>query len=196
MTKKIESRSDIINTLIENNGYKTYLEIGVRDNKNFNRITTPHKDGVDPAGKCNYKMTSDAFFAQIDTNFKYDIVFIDGLHVKDQVLRDVKNSLKHLTQNGTIVMHDCNPLKAQWATPHYPGHGRWHGTVWEAFAELRMTRSDIKMWTVDEDTGCGVIKFGTQELFPKSTIKFSLLEDNRKDLLNLISADEFLELKL
>ncbi|KKL25854.1 hypothetical protein LCGC14_2401110, partial [marine sediment metagenome] len=72
----INSRSDIINTLIENNEYTRYLEIGVRDNKNFNRILAPHKDGVDPAGRCNYVMTSDKFFSSIPSNQMYDIVFI------------------------------------------------------------------------------------------------------------------------
>ena len=61
----INNRSDIIKELISNNGYTKYLEIGVRDNKNFNRINVPDKDGVDPAGKCNYNITSDKFFEKI-----------------------------------------------------------------------------------------------------------------------------------
>lgn len=192
----IESRSDIIKELIKNNNYTKYLEIGVRDNKNFNRINVPFKDGVDPAGKCNYVMTSDQFFSTIPKEQVYDIVFIDGLHLKDQVLRDVNNSLNHLSPNGVIVMHDCSPKKPEHATGHYKGYGVWNGTVWEAFAHLRMTRTDLSMWTVDEDTGCGVVKKGAQKLFPKSEIVFSLLEKNRKELLNLITPEEFLELKL
>lgn len=193
---KIESRSDIIKTLIKNNKYTKYLEIGVRDNKNFNRITTPHKDGVDPAGKCNYKMTSDEFFKKIPEDQMYDIVFIDGLHIKDQVLRDVENSLKHLLPGGSIVLHDCSPLKPEHATNKYKGYGTWNGTVWEAFAHLRMTRPDLSMWTVNEDCGCGIIKVGSQELYPKSELTFNLLDKNRTKLLNLISVDEFVELRL
>jgi hypothetical protein len=192
----IENRSDIINHLIDTNEYKRYLEIGVRDNKNFNRIKTPHKDGVDPAGKCNYKMKSDEFFKTIPKDQMYDIVFIDGLHLKDQVLRDVGNSLKHLSDGGVIVMHDCSPLKPEHATGKYPGHGTWNGTVWQAFAELRMTRKDLSMWTVDEDCGCGIVKVGSQKLFPKQELKFSLLANNRKELLNLISPEEFLGLDI
>jgi hypothetical protein len=191
----IENRSDIINHLIDTNGYTSYLEIGVRDNKNFNRIKTSHKDGVDPAGKCNYIMKSDEFFKSIPKDQMYDIVFVDGLHLRDQVLRDVDNALEHLLDGGAIVLHDCNPLKKKHATEVYMG-GTWNGTVWKAFAELRMSRKDLSMLTVDEDCGCGIIKRGSQKLFPRRLLTYSLLEDNRKELLNLISVDEFLELKL
>jgi len=182
--------------LITNNGYTRYLEIGIRDNKNFNRINALHKDGVDPAGKCNYMMTSDKFFSTIPKDQVYDIVFIDGLHLKDQVIRDVNNSLDHLLEGGAIVLHDCSPLKPEHASDKYKGYGVWNGTVWEAMAELRMNRADLSIWTVDRDCGCGVIKRGNQALFPKSKIDFNLLDKNRKQLLNLISADEFVKLKL
>lgn len=191
----IENRSDIINTLVTNNSYTRYLEIGVRDNRNFNRIKTPHKDGVDPNGKCNYKMVSDEFFKKIPKNQMYDIVFIDGLHLRDQVLRDVKNSLEHLMDKGAIVLHDCSPLKPEHATKVYRG-GTWNGTVYQAFAELRMSREDLSMWTVDEDCGCGIIKVGSQELFPRASVNFELLDRNRKKLLNLISVDEFISMGL
>ena len=55
-------------------------------------------------------MTSDEYFLKIkDTGVKFDIIFIDGLHLDYQVDLDLKNSLKHLSQNGFIIMHDCNP---------------------------------------------------------------------------------------
>ena len=59
-----------------------------------------------------------------------------------------------------------------------------------------MTRDDLSMWTVDEDCGCGIIKKGKQDLFPVQKIEFKLLEKNRKELLNLISVEEFLNMGL
>ena len=54
--------------------------------------------------------TSDEYFESIkDTEVKYDIIFIDGLHHNEQVLKDVENSLKHLSEGGSIVCHDCLP---------------------------------------------------------------------------------------
>ena len=79
-------RTDIINHLIKKNNYKRYLEIGVRNpDENLNKITVEHKDGVDPAGNCNYPIPSDDFFNQLDIDVKYDIIFIDGLHLDYQV---------------------------------------------------------------------------------------------------------------
>jgi hypothetical protein len=190
---KISNRSDIINYLIEKNGYKRYLEIGVRDNKNFNRIKATHKDGVDPAGKCNYIMTSDKFFATIPDTQVYGIIFIDGLHLKDQVLRDVNNSLKHLDENGTIVMHDCNPIAKEHAMAKQKVN-TWNGTVWEAFVELRMTRKDLFMCTVKKDTGCGIIRRGEQDLFKRQKMSFEFFNKNRKEILNLITAEEFVNI--
>jgi predicted O-methyltransferase YrrM len=39
---------------------------------------------------------------------KYDMVFIDGDHSAEAVIKDIKNSLKILSHNGIIVMHDTN----------------------------------------------------------------------------------------
>lgn len=184
-------RFDIVNFLIEKYNYKKYLEIGVKNGRSFKHIKID-KDGVDPAGKCNYIMTSDNFFKSIPSSQKYDIVFIDGLHLKQQVLNDVNNSLKHLSSNGRIVIHDCNPPKENYASPK-EHKGIWNGTVWEAFVELRMTRSDLFMYVIDTDYGCGVIRRGEQELIPLEQLSYELLENNRKYFLNLVSVKEFVE---
>ena len=93
------NRWNIINSLIDEFDYKSYLEIGVRRRGNFNRINCVLKDGVDPNGQGNYKTTSDKFFALPNVKKKkWDIIFIDGLHIDEQVNRDIKNSLKHLTE--------------------------------------------------------------------------------------------------
>ena len=137
-------------------------------------------------------MCSDYFFDSLSEDIFYDIIFIDGLHFKDQVLKDVNNSLKHLSVDGVIVVHDCNPIKEEHALETYRKTDRvWNGTVWEAWVELRMTRADLSMYVIDIDHGCGIICRGTQKLFPMEPIKFSLLENKRKEILNLISIGEF-----
>ena len=73
------NRTDVINYLIKKNSYLHYLEIGVRNpNDNFNSILIESKDGVDPAGTCNYPMTSDLFFNNIPLTKKYDIIFYNS----------------------------------------------------------------------------------------------------------------------
>lgn len=189
-------RTDIINHLIKKHNYRTYLEIGVRDpNGNFNRISIEHKDGVDPAGNCNYPIPSDEFFALIKghEDIKYDIIFIDGLHLEEQVDKDIQNSLKHLKGNGTIVMHDCNPPTYQHQIEKYDGVSAWNGTVWKSYVKLRLTDPNLKMYVIDTDWGVGVIQKGSQELFPQpEVLDYDFLETNRIELLNLISPEKFL----
>ena len=137
--KPVRTRTDLINFLIRSFQYQRYLEIGVRNPRhNFNRIDIKEKDGVDPAGKCRYTLTSDLFFETVAPKIPpYDIILIDGLHLAEQVLRDVTNSLAHLNPGGTIVLHDCNPPSAAHQVEQYDGKSDWNGTVWKAFVLFR-----------------------------------------------------------
>jgi predicted O-methyltransferase YrrM len=106
-------RFDIINFLIKKIGAKRYLEIGVEDGDSINAIQCEKKHGVDPASKnATHRIESDEFFAMLAPSVKYDVVFVDGLHVADQAERDIVNSLEHLNDGGYIVVHDCNPPTA------------------------------------------------------------------------------------
>jgi len=186
-------RYNIINYLIKKFNYKSYLEIGVARGNNFNKIKCNHKDGVDPKGRgANYKITSDKFFSK--NRKKYDLIFIDGLHVEEQVNRDIKNSLKHLSKNGIIVIHDCNP--PTWKHQAVPRQQlMWNGTVWKSFVKLRCTNPNLFMFVIDTDWGCGIIKRGKQELYNKKSLKECLeweyFKNHKKELLNLKSIQEF-----
>tara|TARA_R110000744_G_scaffold63869_2_gene131384 strand:- start:7682 stop:8338 length:657 start_codon:yes stop_codon:yes gene_type:complete len=211
-------RWDIINRISTARGYKDYLEIGQQKGQCFREIRIENKEGVDPKPKdklgvaCKYHMTSDDFFKHEVGDKVYDMVFIDGLHIREQVLKDVQNSLKHLRPNGTIVLHDCNPpTERHQVTSDNPidrthrracrgpiQHGEWNGDVWKAFLDLRTTRDDIQMYTVDTDCGCGVIQFGKQDLYVdelesnNGLYTWSYFEKNRKSILNLLSTEDFL----
>lgn len=190
----MKTRTKILNELIKNNGYSNYLEIGVGDKTHLHGVNVPlkNKDGIDPDRNTTYRMTSDEAFSLMPQDKKYDLIFIDGMHLKDYVLRDVNNSLKHLSEGGTIVCHDCNPPNKESATPKQRTK-QWFGTAYQAIIELRMIREDLFICVVDADCGCGIIKPGVQQLFPKAEINYELLEHNRKELLNLISLEEFMK---
>tara|TARA_R110002020_G_scaffold309790_3_gene525701 strand:- start:915 stop:1616 length:702 start_codon:yes stop_codon:yes gene_type:complete len=196
-------RSDIINFLIKKHNYKNYLEIGVANGINLQSIEISHVDGVDPgaegiiAPETNYPMTSDAFFESIEGRpFKYDIIFVDGLHYDYQVYNDVLNSLKHLASNGTIVCHDMNP---QWSIvqnkSRTPGIPEWNGDCWKAWAALRTELKDHNMQVVNTDQGVGVISSGAQQCITLPCeafdLDYSYLAANRETLLNLVSVDDF-----
>jgi len=149
-------------------------------------------------------MTSDKFFEQLSKNYMYDIIFVDGMHLYDYVLRDINNSLKHLNPKGVIVVHDCNPKKKNLVRPYeeYNG-GPWCGTVWQAIAHLRMKRGDLQICVVDIDYGCGIIKKGQQEVFKpfpvghipimEDILIYDFLVEHREELLNVCSVEEFKE---
>ena len=185
-----DGRPIIINDLIRSHGYKSYLEIGIRDARTIKVVDCPVRHGVDPAHPCSHQMTSDKFFAELPDDFKYDLIFIDGLHLEAQVDKDIVNSLKHLSEGGTIVMHDCSPENED-RQRHYDDlskiKGVWNGTVWRSYAKLRMERKDLSMFVIDMDHGIGVIRPGKQSLFkmPKGRkLDYSLLSDFRRELLN------------
>lgn len=187
-------RWNLLNTIIEKNGYTEYLEIGIRPKGNISRIKCENIDGVDPNKPAKYHMTSDEFFEQIPNTKKYDIIFIDGLHIYEQVIRDIHNSLNYLRENGTIVMHDCNPkTRKHQAVPRESK--AWNGTVWKAFVELRCTNKNLTMCVVDMDHGCGIIRRGSQDVYEKAPLKKCLtweyFKNHKRELLNLISIDEF-----
>ena len=196
---RIKKRSSVINFLISRAGYDRYLEIGVRDpSVNFDRIKCSYKDGVDIAGRCNYIMSSDAFFDTIPPDQIYDIIFIDGLHTCEQVLRDVSNSLEHLSSDGTILLHDCNPLSKKLQVELKNRGKKWNGTVWKAFVILRMTRPDLMMYVVNTDNGIGVIRRGSQLLVKKvdkDKLTYDFLKRDRKKLLNLCPVKKFIRME-
>lgn len=186
-------RWQIIQLLIDKFNYKRYLEIGISGRDCFNKIICSHKDGVDPAGNCNYIMTSNDFFNSYN-GLPYSLIFIDGLHLKEQAELDINNALENLEINGTIVIHDILP-ELEWHQKRTCISGKpWTGDVWKTFADLRCNRPDLEMYVVDTDWGCGIIRRGIQKTYykPDENWKWDHFTSNKKDILNIISITEFI----
>lgn len=198
------TRTNIINLLIERLGYTSYLEIGTQHLwSNYNNINAAKKVCIEPfpiAGtesEISYIGTSDDYFSSISQDVKFDIVFIDGLHHDDQVLRDIENSLKHLNDNGTIVCHDCLPTTEHMQIRDNHG-GAWTGDVWKAIARLRVESIDLDIRVVNTDYGCGIIRRGTNVPYYESHANyytFSYYSQNAGRLLNVVTVEDFLKWK-
>jgi GT2 family glycosyltransferase len=204
-------RISIINNIIEKNNFKNYLEIGVRDTSDcFDLINCKSKDSVDPGfereiNNVKYKLTSDEFFKQLDlgnldkdSKYKWDIIFIDGLHLSYQVDLDIKNSLKHLSENGIIVVHDCNPPTLSHAREDYSNYNTtakalWNGTVWKTFFKMRCTENNLDMCVINCDWGVGLIKRGSQILcgIHNPYFEYSIFDKHRVKSLNLIQVNQY-----
>lgn len=185
-------RHDIIQTLINKINAKDYLEVGISNGETYKRINCENKVGVDPEplAKAKYTLTSDEFFKQNKQTF--DVIFLDGLHHSEQLEKDINNSLKILNEGGYIVCHDLNPIEESHQIRPYVT-GLWNGDVWKTFTNFRSKRSDLRMFTIDTDHGCGIITEGTQETIgvDKKGLTFHNFDVHRKEWLNLISTEEF-----
>ena len=187
-------RTELINRLARRINASSYLEIGVSCGGNLAGVNCLRKIGVDPdvnANSATHQMTSDQFFgSNLET---FDLIFIDGLHHSEQVQKDILNALSRLNPGGCIVCHDMNPLnecmqKVPMETPE------WTGDCWKAWVQIRSQRSDLTMFVVDTDYGCGIIQPGAQQCLEISglTLDWENLCQHRKEWLGLITVNEFL----
>jgi hypothetical protein len=225
------NRIELINKIIKENNFTNYLEIGVYNGHCFLNVECKRKIAVDPIFRIDwnirkdnllkkinkkifnrysnyYSLKSDDFFEQNETflkKFKPQVIFIDGLHTYKQSYNDVINSLKYLSNDGFIIMHDCNPLNATQGLPANsyeevcekiddPNWDHtWTGDVWKTIVRLRSERKDLNVKVLDSDHGLGIIKFGKADNNLDFSIKeiekfdYNNLENNRLKFLNLVA---------
>lgn len=198
------TRTDLLNHLAEKYQLENYLEIGLQNaDQNFNKIICPYKLSVDPdpAAKADLVMTSDKYFDTFSKTI-FDLIFIDGSHIAEHVMWDFHHSLKVLSPQGFIVLHDCNPEKEEHTiVPRPTERGHWNGNVWRFAAGFMGYDRDVR-YTVDVDNGCTVFRNHVEKDRPDwdfthygvADMPWSYFEEHRKELLNLISWDEFINL--
>jgi len=98
-----------------------YLEVGVETGQTFFEVSAAFKTAVDPkflfdreaAPKGDsieyFEITSDSFFCDVRRDFKYDLVFLDGLHTWDQTYRDFCSALLITHDRSIILLDDVFP---------------------------------------------------------------------------------------
>ncbi len=209
---KQPARTEVINFLLSlKNGHTTYLEIGVRDpKKNFDKINASEKYSVDPGiefeqNPVDFPLTSDAFFEKLSkgdvlaSSFRFDVIFIDGLHLAEQVDRDIQHALRFLQDDGFIVLHDCNPPTEWHAREEHnyrysPAGNFWNGTSWKAFVKWRANPS-LHSCCIDTDWGVGILSkkhaIGEPLQEPNEFYEFNHFSERRREQLNLIDFETF-----
>lgn len=208
---KSPKRTDIINYLISSlNRETTYLEIGVRNpSDNFDHIKATVKYSVDPGleykeNPVDFQLTSDAFFEALERgdvlskDIKFDVIFVDGLHLAEQVDKDIINSLKFLKEDGFVVLHDCNPPTEWHARETYyfidtPAGRFWNGTTWKAFLKWRYD-SSVNSCCINTDWGVGILSkkhlIGNSIEPSNPFYEYHTMGKEREKLLNLIEFDD------
>tara|TARA_A100001015_G_scaffold279478_1_gene340711 strand:- start:473 stop:2629 length:2157 start_codon:yes stop_codon:yes gene_type:complete len=177
------NRHDIINHYIDNK--KKYLEIGIEYGFTFKNVNIEKKVGCDPDPKIDddriIRLTSDDFFKQ--NNNSFDVIFIDGMHHNDFVLRDLNNSIDCLNKDGIIFIDDVLPIteREQYKIPikHKYENGilkykePWTGDVWKLVYYLLKHKKDFFEYDIFTHSNYrGVVKIKIKEEF-KQNLKIS-----------------------
>ena len=195
MTPRQVWRWEILSRLLDETVGRRYLEIGVQSGRCGSHVHAAEKWGVDPAPRPGaerlynqfFRLTSDEFFDRVRSDQQFDVIFIDGMHEAQQVLRDTDNALRHLARGGFIVLHDCSP-QSEIAQRVPRITGVWNGDCWKAMVALRQ-RVDVDAFTVDTDHGVGIVR---QKENPEplqdvpAELTYAALEADRERLLGLV----------
>ena len=189
-------RWDLIQMIINKYNFENYLEIGCDKDQLFSKIKIKNKVGVDPFNGGTIRSTSDIFFLK-NPNDRYEVIFIDGLHYYEQVIKDIKNSLKILSDDGFILVHDCLPRSlAHQALPRYKAS--WNGDVWKSIVELRCD-VNLDIITSKIDFGVAIIRKKKNQNFLDlhcknfKKLKFSDYYYNHNNFLNIKSYEDTLK---
>jgi hypothetical protein len=142
---------------------RSYVEIGVNQGHSLRwALPSTQVVGIDPAlqldhpppapqGATLFATTSDEAFADprldLAVDGRIDLAFVDGLHLVEQVLRDVA-SIQRLSHPGTaVLLHDTLPPE-----PASAQRDRstllWTGDVWKAVVALRQTLPQLEVVTL------------------------------------------------
>lgn len=220
-------RVKLVQMVINKLSAKTYLEIGVDQGRLYEIVHGPLKIGVDPVlpapkvaklldeKNLYVQKTSDDFFREdapkILGNRKIDVAFIDGLHEYKQVLKDIENTLHYLSDNGVIILHDCNPWSRAAAIPAFSmpeakeralalnyseWDGGWTGDVWKSVVTLRSRELPLEIFVLDADCGLGVIRKRKEKkrdisITAPENMEYADLEKNKISYLNLKPASYY-----
>lgn len=194
-------RWELINEIARRIDARSYLEIGVFEGTSFHEVRVSEKVGVDPApnSRATAKLDSDTYFSTLSPEVRFDLVFIDGLHVREQVARDIQNAIARLTPGGAIVVHDCDPPDERaGGTDHVANP--WCGDVWRAWIDFRARAGVIgrSAFVVDTDLGCGVIGAPWAGMVSPIEVPtdagdatWEAFQANRAAWLNLVSVETF-----
>ena len=182
----IKDRHTIINKTTNKNS--SYLEIGVEWGYTFKNVHFTDKTGVDPDPKCEennfiVKMTSDEFFKTNKQQF--DVIFIDGMHQAEYILRDINNAIKCLVPNGTIFIDDILPLNYNEQTKIPQNHMYengilkyngfpWTGDVWKVINHILQFYGDyfdFAHYNNANYRGVGMFKIKTPFEIPEAEIE-------------------------
>ena len=140
-----------------------YLEIGVRHGSVYHLVNqycnTCYLVDINfldieySKNSVKFEMTSDHFFKTIEPSTKFDLVFIDGDHSKEQVLKDFLNVKDMVVADGFVILHDTYPCDERMELPNYSNN------AWESILFIKENfRDDWEILTLPFNPGLTIMK--------------------------------------
>ena len=171
---------EIINNL-NNIEQCSYLELGIRDNINFDIIKCKDKFSVDTNGKAMFTDTTDQYFKNLSLKLylkllsnpnsqgvSFDIIYIDSNHDFDYVMRDFNNSVDYA--NKWIIIHDMIPPEERFAESSLCSDS--YKLLYHMLKEEK-----FEVYPMDNNYGLTLIKTPVNKVYPsESTLQLSYLD--------------------
>lgn len=212
---------EIANALVPKYGYRTYLEIctpmtgGTFRRTRSSQLRTCHRmmyrcpqDFAD-GGEITFRSPNEQIEGLLPEGAQYDLVFVDAWHTYACASRDLAFAFSLLSPGGTLLVHDCSPPSKEVAAPEFD-QCPWCGVTYCAFLDLVCVQPGIDYRVVDTDYGCGIVRKsgpGGKGAAPRerqildqwrlqraarALDVFDFFAQHRRELLNLVSVDQFL----
>ena len=108
-------------------------------------------------------------------NKKFDLICIDPFHLYEISKANFNLFYSYLSENGTIISHDCFPSTAKMAHPNYC-KGGWCGETYVAFVEFAHNNPELYYGILNIDTGIGIISKLNNTLFLKNNLNIEKQE--------------------
>ena len=183
----------LINDLISDLNYKSYLELGVSVGESWKLISCENKIGVDNNINVANEFdgvihsTTDDYF--LNNKDKFDLIYIDALHEKNQVYKDFKNSFNVLNDSGVIIFHDVNPFDISQT------HFNSSGDVFELWIELAKTYKVYIIKNEYDGDSVGIFIKSKNSKFIDIELKdytYQFFSENREDFISYLNYEEII----
>ena len=183
----------LINDLISDLNYKSYLELGVSIGESWKLISCENKIGVDNNINVANEFdgvihsTTDDYF--LNNKDKFDLIYIDALHEKNQVYKDFKNSFNVLNDSGVIIFHDVNPFDISQT------HFNSSGDVFELWIELAKTYKVYIIKNEYDGDSVGIFIKSKNSKFIDIELKdytYQFFSENREDFISYLNYEEII----
>jgi SAM-dependent methyltransferase len=193
---RLVNRAAVLSRLTNLYAGARYLEIGVAEGTTFFKVPAARKVAVDPEFRFDvaerrrvephadfHEVASDDYFASVvGPDEQFDVIYLDGLHVYEQTLRDLMNALHHLQPRGVVVVDDTHPpthMAAINDLDHYvrmrdylgSDDRRWMGDVFKLVWFVEAFMPHLTYRTIANNHGQTVLWRSRRADYPRRTLQ-------------------------